>query len=59
MKVKELVQQLVKLPPDAEIGVQTSWNWVNTISDIITVEELVELKPTVQNLWKCSFIIKP
>lgn len=59
MKVKELVQQLVKLPPNAEIGVQTAWNWVNTISDIITVEELVELEPTVQNLRECSFIIKP
>ncbi len=59
MKVKELVQQLVKLPPNAEIGVQTSWNWVNTISEIITVEELVELEPTVQNLWECAFIIKP
>lgn len=59
MKVKELVQQLVKLPPDAEIGVQTDWNWVNTISEIVTVEELVELEPTVQNLWECSFIIKP
>lgn len=59
MKIKELVQQLVKLPPDAEIGVQTAWNWVNTISEIRTIEELKKLEPNVQNLWECSFIIKP
>ena len=59
MKVKELVQLLVQLPPDAEIGMQTAWNWVNEISSVITEEELVELEPMIQNLWECSFIIKP
>ena len=39
MKVKELVQLLVQLPPDAEIGVQTTWNWVSEISEIQTIEE--------------------
>ena len=57
MKVKELVQLLVQLPPDAEIGVQTSWNWVNEISNVITEEELVELEPMIQNLWECKYII--
>ena len=58
MKVKELVQLLVQLPPDAEIGMQTAWNWVNEISSVITEEELVELEPMIQNLWECKYIIK-
>ena len=58
MKVKELVQLLVQLPPDAEIGMQTAWNWVNEISSVITEEELVELEPMIQNLWDCKYIIK-
>lgn len=58
MKVKELVQLLVQLPPDAEIGMQTAWNWVNEISSVITEEELVELEPMIQNLWECKYIIR-
>ena len=58
MKVKELVQQLVKLPPDAEVGVQTSWNWISEISEIQTIEEALTWEPNLQNLWECSFILK-
>ena len=58
MKVKDLVQLLVQLPPDAEIGVQTSWNWVTEISRIVTEEELVESEPMIQNLWECQYIIQ-
>lgn len=58
MKVKELVQQLVKLPPDAEIGVQTSWNWVAPISELTSIEEQLQWEPNLQNLWECDFIIR-
>ena len=58
MKVKDLVQLLVQLPPDAEIGMQTAWNWVSEISSVITEEELVELEPMIQNLWECKYIIR-
>lgn len=58
MKIKELVQLLVQLPPDAEIGVQTSWNWVSEISEIQTIEEALTWEPSLQNLWECKYIIK-
>ena len=57
MKVKELVQLLVQLPPDAEIGVQTSWNWVSEISEIQTIEEALTWEPSLQNLGDCKYTI--
>lgn len=58
MKVKNLVQLLVQLPPDAEIGMQTSWNWVSEIAEIQPIEEALKWEPNLQNLWECQYIIK-
>ena len=58
MKVKDLVQLLVQLPPDAEIGVQTSWHWISEINEIQTIEEALEWEPSLQNLWECKYIIR-
>ena len=58
MKVKELVQLLVQLPPDAEIGIHANWNWVTDISEITTVQEQLQWEPGLQNLWECEYIIR-
>ena len=57
MKVKELVQQLVKLPPDAEIGVKSQWNWTSVIERITPYPELYDAD-SVQNLWDCEYVIE-
>ena len=54
MKVKELVQLLVQLPPNAEIGVQKSWNWISKISEIQPIEEM---EPSIQNIWNHKYTI--
>lgn len=58
MKVKELVQLLVQLPPNAEIGIRTTWNWVSDIHKIQSIEEALTWDPNLQNLWECDYIIR-
>lgn len=58
MKIIELIKELEKLPPDAEIGVKTSWNWVSPVERISPIEDIVEYEPMIQNLWECEFIIE-
>jgi hypothetical protein len=58
MKVKELVQLLVQLPPDADIGVKTAWNWIAPVERVSPIEDIVECEPMIQNLWECEFIIE-
>lgn len=58
MKVKKLVQLLIQLPPDAEIGVQTRWNWISRIDEVQPIEKPLKWTPSLQNLWECTYIIK-
>ena len=58
MKIKELIKELQKLSPDADIGVKTAWNWIAPVERISHIEDIVEYEPMIQNLWECEFIIE-
>ena len=58
MKIKELIEELQKLPPDTDIGVKTAWNWIAPVERISPIEDIVEYEPMIQNLWECEFIIE-